>query len=157
MRNPLNEAITEWVNNALSTQESVDPHTAADQFVSDEYDLIQENLAQLIRKQLIAEFKARAKQTPEDSGQLALFPGLPAAFAVGPHDYRPRNRATWEDIMTVVKQRAENKAHVDKAFDRLMTDVDRLRPYMEDHPERTIEEATALLVADEDAAAEDNE
>lgn len=125
---------------------------AADQFIAEHPDEIEEHVGELIRRTVNAEIKALCNEHPDAVGQIELFPGLPAAVVIAPGVARPLNRCTWTDLLAGRTERVENIAHAEKALDRYDEDLDRLRPYMEARSELTVAEVRHMLAADSERA-----
>lgn len=120
---------------------------AADQFVADHGDQLVEYVSQMVRNQVAQIMKGLCAQRPEDSGQLALLPGLPAAITVAPGVSRPLDACTWADLQIGRTERVENIAHAEKRLDEFDKELDKLAPHMAGDPEMTVADARPRLAA----------
>lgn len=125
--------------------QDVERAKVTEQFIAEHPDEIAEHIDDFVRKTVNAEIKALCNEHPESVGQLALFPGLPAAIVIADGLARPLNRCTWDDLMIGRTERVENIAHAEKSLDRYDDELDRLRPHLESRPGRTVADVRHLL------------
>lgn len=118
---------------------------ATEQFIADHPDEIAQRVHEMVRTAVSAEIKDLCAEHPESIGQLALFPGLPAAVAIAPGVARPLNSCTWGDLQVGRTERVENIAHAEKALLRYDEELERLGPVLADSPARTVGDARHLL------------
>jgi hypothetical protein len=148
-------AVREFVSAALSNEDSLNLTSLAKCFIETKSKLIEEHAHHLVHKAVRDEILRRTHERPEDSGQMSLFPGLPAAIRVAENDFRPRDRATWADLQAGRQERVENIANAEKALALYDDDLERLRPYMEDAPEATVADAIKRMHDAEDSGDQD--
>lgn len=141
----LRTTIRQYLGAELAAGNDIVRGAAADQFIADHPDEVAEHAAALIKRAVDSEIKALCNERPEDTGQVALFPGLPAAIVVADGVARPLNHCTWADLMVGRVERVENIAHAEKALERYDKDLDRVRPHLEPHPERTVADVRLAL------------
>jgi hypothetical protein len=137
--------IREYLTDLLRDGQDIRNTETANAFIDSHPGEVEDHVAELIRRAVAAEIKALCSEHPESVGQIALFPGLPAAVVVEPGVARPLNRCTWADLLAGRTERVENIAHAEKALDRYDEDLDRLRPIMSRRPELTVADARHLL------------
>lgn len=138
-------AIRQYVSDLLRDGHDVVRHDAADQFISDHPDEIAGATEQLVRDAIAAAMRQLCSERPEDTGQLTLLPGLPAAVSIAPGVVRPLNRCTWADLEIGRSERVENIANAEKRLDEYDADAELLRPLLEGRPDLTVGDVRHLL------------
>ncbi len=153
-------AVRDFVSTSLTTESALDPTALTARFIKGHAKLVRQHTKDLVRKAVRDEIIRRTKERPEDHGQMALFPGLPAAIRVDENRYVPRDRATWADLLAGRQERVENIANAEKALALYDNDIERLRPYMADDLGVTVADAINEMDATsdpDDEAAESDE
>jgi hypothetical protein len=149
------DAVRDFVSDALFNESTLNPTSLAERFIEAQSAIVDEHAHRLVRDAVRKEIVRRTNERPEDSGQMSLFPGLPAAIRVAENDFRPRDRATWADLQAGRQERVENIANAEKALALYDDDLERLRPYMEDAPEATVADAIKRMHDAEDSGDQD--
>lgn len=116
-------------------------------------DLIEAESRQLVREQIKSIVRKLLRDlADDDDGEQAqqALPGLklPSAIAVRGKDediyYVRADMATWDEVLAGLAEREQNIVHAIIKRDQYMEAVDRLRPWMEHNPSRTVADALRL-------------
>lgn len=147
MTDSIRPAIRAYLGALMVSSEQIVMGEAADDFIAGHPDQVDQYAANLIRRAVQAELDALCAERVEDTGQLGLFPGIPAGIHIAPGIVKPRDRCTWADLQIGRRERVENIEHAAKKLDLYDEDLDALRPLMMDDPDLTLADARKRLEA----------
>lgn len=114
-------------------------------------DVLEEEQDELLYRRVLSAVREYLSSNTKKQETQLFFPGfgLPRFIAVVKYGEETRyvnsRVATWEDVKAGAAERQANIAAAVASADAYNETMERLRPYMEDYPERTVQEALALM------------
>lgn len=146
MTNILSKEISRFVDHLLEVGDEIVHAEAAEDFVDDHEELVQQHFMQMVIRQITNEIKNRAQAPAKAFGQGVLFAGLPAAVTIAEGRTKPLKVCTWDDLQIGRTFREDNIANAREALLAYDNDLLTLAPVMESSG-CTVEQAIAEVAA----------
>lgn len=152
--NSFNRLVRDAFTAAGEAEESVDLGEFARAFITAHPDDTERAVTDLIVKAVTDIARRMAGERNDGNVQLSLFPGIPQYICVGRNKYKARGKTTLADLEYGLVERDDNVKAATEARDQYANDIDRVRPYMQEHPERTLDEVAEIMAAEDEDMAE---
>lgn len=148
----LNSVLASCATNLLESQREVTPGEViecARRDYASLFEIERDRLVWLAAARIVKEI-LRELSNDEEEAQLNLPElNLPSAIAVrgegGDYYYVSSRKATWTELLAGREERVHNVQRAQAKLDRYNETLGRLRPLMEPHPARTVQQAAELL------------
>lgn len=131
MSNILAKEISRFVGRLLDAGDEIIHVEAAEEFVADNSELVQQHFMQMVIRQITNEIKNRAQAPAKAFGQGVLFEGLPAAVTIAEGRTKPLKACTWDDLQIGRTFREDNIVHARDALKAYDADLAILAPAMQ--------------------------
>lgn len=145
MTSLLAERIRAYTDGLLGQKSEIVHRQAAEQFIGDNPDLVDQHIAGLVENQITALLRKRAQSPSAPFGQGLLFAALPAAITVREGVTKPLRACTWADLEAGREFKISNIASAQQSLKDYDAELANLKPLMEPKPKRTIEQAARIL------------